>query len=426
MISFEQFEQGLLDALAHFHDLAYQPPAVVCTALGCEPRESMPAVQAAVTRAIEALQPPAETPTGAYSRIVHEVLHERFVLGITQEEVAYRLHVSRRTINRLQRRAVRVLAGALWAQSQGTRRAGSGSAPSEQADVSAAIQAETEIEEAPRRLQMQRELESLQAKTPDAQSDVGQVIADVLDFLNPLAEKLGVRLEARFVQPGLVAAVHPVVLSQVLIALARRWARHTLDGQVLIYATLEGGNAKITLTGAAAGEDLAALDITGDIPVPESVSVETCLDGRQAFVWLRVPSAGKVTVLVVDDNEDIVRLYRDAALGTRYHIVHTPQGRDLFDVVKATAPEIIVLDIMLPDVDGWRLLLRLHEDPSTRGLPIIVCSVVGDAELAYSLGAVCYLAKPVRPLAFIQALDQVLAPAQAAASVSSTSSAGAG
>jgi CheY-like chemotaxis protein len=63
---------------------------------------------------------------------------------------------------------------------------------------------------------------------------------------------------------------------------------------------------------------------------------------------------------------------------------------------------------MLPDVDGWDLLMHLHEDPTTREIPVIVCSVVREGKLALSLGAALHLPKPVEPCQLIQALDQVL------------------
>jgi CheY-like chemotaxis protein len=68
-----------------------------------------------------------------------------------------------------------------------------------------------------------------------------------------------------------------------------------------------------------------------------------------------------------------------------------------------------VLDVLLPDTDGWELLTYLHEHPATRALPILVASVVHGEELALALGATAYLSKPVRRQQFIQALDQARA-----------------
>jgi CheY-like chemotaxis protein len=216
------------------------------------------------------------------------------------------------------------------------------------------------------------------------------------------------------VQAGLVAAVHPVVLQQVLITLTERLARRITGGEVAIYARLEDGNARITLTGEVSpGAELNDADLVDGIPAASDVSVEVCVDDAHAFVWVETPSVGKITVLVVDDNEDMARFYRGSAVGTRYHIVHTAQGLDLFDIVETVAPDVIVLDVMLPDIDGWRLLMRLREDPATCSVPVIVCSVVREDALALSLGAARFLSKPVRPREFIEALDQVLPPAAA-------------
>jgi CheY-like chemotaxis protein len=76
-------------------------------------------------------------------------------------------------------------------------------------------------------------------------------------------------------------------------------------------------------------------------------------------------------------------------------------------------PAIIVLDVMLPDIDGWQLLTHLHEHPLTRSTPVIVCSVVKEEALALALGATIFLAKPVEPERFVEALDQVLRPTSA-------------
>jgi CheY-like chemotaxis protein len=91
-------------------------------------------------------------------------------------------------------------------------------------------------------------------------------------------------------------------------------------------------------------------------------------------------------------------------------------------MVKTSPPDVIVLDVMLPDVDGWKLLMELHEDPVTRPIPIVVCSVIREEELAYSLGAAAYLSKPVDPRAFIQVLEQASARAPGGAARAPASS----
>lgn len=62
--------------------------------------------------------------------------------------------------------------------------------------------------------------------------------------------------------------------------------------------------------------------------------------------------------------------------------------------VEELAPTAIILDIMMPDTDGWELLQRLRTQPTTTNIPIIVCSVFNDPQLAYSLGASAFVSKP--------------------------------
>jgi CheY-like chemotaxis protein len=422
MVSYNEFEQELHTALYHLYDPDYQPGEALCAVIGCDAGEGMPAVQTAIFRAIKSLEPPPSTSPAAPTRQVYDLLRHRFVLQLTQEETAYRLYVSRRTVNRLQHKAVHALVGALLEHSRDVPTERLRDAPTERLylpesdDKLPTEDTISDTQQADWHSQVQRELDSLQAKAPNASCDVKEVIGSVLDLVDPMFSKRGICTEVRSVQPSLVAAIHPVLLYQVLISALRRFAPYMSEGQISIYARLEDGNARITLTGATAVTDrLSEREFTDGIPISKGISIEACVDGTQAFVWISVPSMGKITVLVVDDNEDMVRFYRDCAIGTRYHIVHVAQGRDLFEAVEATLPDIIVLDVMLPDIDGWRLLMRLHEDPATRSIPVIICSVVQEEDLALSLGAVRYLPKPVRPRAFVQALDQVLPPVPTAA-----------
>jgi CheY-like chemotaxis protein len=138
-------------------------------------------------------------------------------------------------------------------------------------------------------------------------------------------------------------------------------------------------------------------------------ALQLIADGDSLCFRVMLPSADETTVLVVDDNQDLVHFYRRYTAGSRYRIVDVPFGKDALAAVEAHAPGIIVLDVMLPDVDGWELLGRLHENPVTRAVPIIVCSVIREAELALELGAMLYLPKPVRRGELLAALDQAAA-----------------
>jgi len=111
---------------------------------------------------------------------------------------------------------------------------------------------------------------------------------------------------------------------------------------------------------------------------------------------------------VVDDNDDVTHCYERYAQGTRYQIVAAHEGRAVMEIVDSLRPDAIILDVMLPDMDGWELLVALHASPATQVIPVIICSVVREAELALALGAALYVPKPIRRPDFLQALDVVL------------------
>jgi two-component system sensor histidine kinase/response regulator len=131
---------------------------------------------------------------------------------------------------------------------------------------------------------------------------------------------------------------------------------------------------------------------------------------------IRLPRAASYKVLVVDDNPDLMHFYQRYVQGTRYQIVSLREGARVFETIQTVAPDVIVLDVMLPDADGWELLSHLHNHPTARSIPVIVCSVVREEELALALGAKLYVPKPVRRQEFIQALDRAMGQVELEAS----------
>lgn len=130
--------------------------------------------------------------------------------------------------------------------------------------------------------------------------------------------------------------------------------------------------------------------------------------GATVDFQITLPSATEaISVLAIDDNPDLLNFYRRWTTNTPYQITPLTDGQHLFETIAATKPDLIVLDVMLPDTDGWELLTYLHEHPDTHSIPVIICSVIRREELALTLGARLYVPKPVRRRQFIAALDQV-------------------
>lgn len=400
----EQLLAQLQDALSHLYDPDYQPPELLYALTGCSRQTGVVAIQSALIRGIKALAPEADTPRSAHTWLIYHVMHHRYVLKLTQEQTAEQLGISVRHLNRVQKECVLALARALWERDgrSDPGLAGEQKPESKWTETKESAQAENW------RSQADRELAALQASAPAATCDVERVINGVLQLGQVIGSNYDVRIEAGFVQPGLLATIHPSILRQIIIAVLSRLVHHAAAQPIKLYASLEDGETKITIASAIAeSRDVTSSSIVRDILVPDDAKVTALVENRFVFVEIKIPTSDFKTVLVADDNEDMIRFYRRCTDGTKYRIIECTSGHLLVDSARAENPDVILLDIMLPDIDGWELLMQLRQDSLTRSIPVVICSVVREEELAFSLGATKYLAKPIRRRALLEALAQV-------------------
>ena len=113
---------------------------------------------------------------------------------------------------------------------------------------------------------------------------------------------------------------------------------------------------------------------------------------------------GKGTVVVIDDDRrsiDLLTVYLEAA-GLR--VVSASDGRRGVELIRALKPAIVVLDILLPGLDGWQVLESLKADPATAAIPVVVVSILDERGRGLALGAAEYLVKPVSREGVLDAL----------------------
>ncbi|MBE3084719.1 MAG: response regulator, partial [Bacteroidetes bacterium] len=257
--------------------------------------------------------------------------------------------------------------------------------------------------------QTKMELDSINNINPNATTDVGKTINEILNLVEALKSYYGVDVKLGYIHPNLTAAVQPTIFRQTLITAIGQLARIVLNGEINIYVIPEEGLVKITFDGSGSvDKNLNSRNIFKDIIVPTNASIETHQKGDHFFVLIRIPSVGTHIILVIEDNQDIVYFYRRCIVGNNYKIIHIIPSEDLYEKIDKLSPDIIVLDVMLPNVDGWQILSHLHERLATRSTPVIVCSVVKEEWLALALGGSIFLPKPVKRQQFLDALDQVM------------------
>jgi CheY-like chemotaxis protein len=111
--------------------------------------------------------------------------------------------------------------------------------------------------------------------------------------------------------------------------------------------------------------------------------------------------------LVIDDQAGLSELIQRYAADRALEVLAASDALTGLKLAREIRPGAILLDLMMPGMDGWELLQRLRTTPDTADLPVVICSVINDPELAYSLGASYFLAKPITREALMVALAQI-------------------
>jgi two-component system phosphate regulon response regulator PhoB len=119
----------------------------------------------------------------------------------------------------------------------------------------------------------------------------------------------------------------------------------------------------------------------------------------------------KAKILVVEDEDDILELITYNLAKEGYQVTGAPTGEDTLKRVRSDLPDLVVLDLMLPGVDGLEVCKLLKNDPKTRHVPIVMLTAKGeeaDIVTGLELGADDYIAKPFSPRVLIARVRAVL------------------
>lgn len=114
-----------------------------------------------------------------------------------------------------------------------------------------------------------------------------------------------------------------------------------------------------------------------------------------------------VTVLLVEDDPAFIYLIRRYADKGGCELVSTSRGEEAVEMAREKQPDMVLLDIMLPGMDGWQVLRALRDDPATQDIPVVLCSALSEEARSIEEGADGYLRKPVLYQDFIGALEDM-------------------
>jgi CheY-like chemotaxis protein len=386
----DEFEHCLRDCLGHLYDPDFLRSSPLAGLMNVGQRADTPTVlRRILIQAIEDLEPPPDVPLGSREWRIYNALLYLYVQQMSQYEAADKMALSARQVRRDRSAGVRALADLLWERHGLEGRQASSSASEAPPTVS-------------------QELAWLQQRVAGTSSDLRQVLEGVLELARSLATRQRTRLEV-LVPADLPRIAAPAeALRQILLGVLNAGMHDAADGTVSLVARsagdlVEARVARVSASPSHATDRLEAVRQLVEL-CQGTIALSDTQDGWAALVTL--PASDRIPVLVIDDNADTLQLLQRYAANTHYELITTSDPAAGIELAQERLPRIIVLDVMMPQADGWEVLGELQRSAATAQTPVVICTILADAELALSLGAAAFVQKPVTQEAFLAALER--------------------
>ena len=413
MLKRDEFFHLVRDALNHLDDLPFletSPLAQMLAAPG-EVADGT-SLRRRLLDAVQRLRPSGSGLGAETAWRRYRCIYLRHVEGADAERVRRELQVSGRQMRRDSLAGLEAVVALLWPTyvrrqdpSQAPRSPSGDGTPQESSLSEAAL--------------LETELAKLGSSPAEGPLNVERTVLGAVDTITRLAESRGVHVRLALPPQLPPAVVDRAVLRQVLLNL-------------LTFA-VEGDSGRQVEVGGRRGPHGVELhisirpvqrrpDLLGDHRLMVSERLIALQGGAlrlemgaadELIARINISAAPPATVLVIDDNPDLARLFQRYLWAGGYQMLQASTGSQALRLAREARPRVITLDVMMPSQDGWEVLRELQRDPSTIGVPVIVCSVLHERDLAFSLGAADFLAKPVSQQALLAALERCLSSAPA-------------
>lgn len=391
------------DALAHLYDLPYllSHPLVYAVVMSGRTESPGRALRRLLLDAIQELKPPAESPHDSVAVARYQFLHLRYVQGKSIEEIARQLNVSERQLYRRQHDALEAVTTLVARHFD----------PAELESQATPAQADAPALAAVDHASPTTEVDRIGAAHASPPLNLLEVLDGALGTIAPLCQSAGCEIQLKTDHAAILTAIDRVALRQALLALLTFAIDAAHRGKITVGVMKEMEQARISVTIPATVLDrLPSIDDSNLAVCRRLIELQggwVQLDpGAPARCVISLPTARRRTVLVVDDNADSRRLFTRYLEGRGYYVSTAASGEEALQATLRERPDGILLDVMLPSSDGYEVLQALASDPSVGRVPIVVCTVLKQRDLALALGATEFLAKPVTQGELLGALDR--------------------
>jgi signal transduction histidine kinase/DNA-binding response OmpR family regulator len=235
---------------------------------------------------------------------------------------------------------------------------------------------------------------TLSVRRAEAAAGTGMIAFDVADTGVGMSEEQVARLFQAFVQAD-NSTTRRFGGTGLGLAITRSFAR-MLGGDVTVASRL-GAGSTFTLVLPVAQPGMPGIERVVAAAAPAETADEVV--GRGA-------NGGRI--LVIDDDLAARQIIGSYLAREGYRLSYAATGAEGLEKARASQPDAITLDIMMPHLDGWSVLAALKHDAELRHIPVVMVSVAGDRGLGFSLGAAASLSKPVDRNDLVRTLQGLL------------------
>lgn len=401
----QAFKDQIAEAYAHLYDLVYLRSQPIVQLLvkeeGLSRKEKAWKVHHILIDAIDELKLQADANPLSRQERRYKLMVLRYVKVMEPQAAADELMISRRHFYREYSIAIAAISDILWHRHLID-------APSPGSPSPAAGEGE-----ASSHLELLR-METARLAQANRYAQIKRVIEDLSPLLDGVLEQRQIRLDIQL-PPAfpVTAAINSQLLKQILLSALSCLIEKVAQTHIRLVAYVDGQKIKLHLS--VDPQDSVRPTSPDEIKETLSVLEELASVSGATFRprWageamrgfdIQLPIAQR-TVLIVDDNPDILELCRRYLSANHYHVVTTQIPEEALGLARQLQPYAISVDLMMPGLDGWDLLQALLNHPETANVPIIICSVLKQKELALSLGATAFLEKPITEQSLLSVLE---------------------
>ena len=395
-----QFRNSVKDILNHISDAAYLENhnllSRLLTAEDARQANRIRLLRNKISESIDVLRPPENTPANVAEWRCYQILTLRYLNLMEFHQIEEKLGLSQRQVQRDLKKGLDALISILWSQ-----------LPPQEKDLDQTENPGEEISDSIDLDMIKEEL--INWETTYDLYNLNQIIEQAVQLCESLLKTdLHDRIDFSKVERDLNVMVDQILTKQGLYKILAMIGSGAAD------STIQMRSRKISSHFAELSFEfnnspqlqLDNWQVAQLFFTIQGVSNRMSEETGCTTISLIMPLMQQNSCLVIDDVASVRRLIERMLGSYGIQVFGAGNHQEAMNLVQLIKPDFILLDILMPKMDGWQMIKNLKSNPETSDIPVIICSVLYEPELSQQVGAAGYIRKPINRIELIQILQE--------------------